>query len=34
MSKNWTYLAVGVLIGLVAAPQLRKLPLVSKVPTI
>lgn len=34
MNRNWTYLLVGVAIGLVAAPQLRRLPVVSKLPTV
>lgn len=29
-----TWLLVGVLVGLVAAPQLRKIPGVSKIPTV
>jgi hypothetical protein len=28
------YLLVGVAIGLIAAPQLRKLPVVNKIPTV
>lgn len=32
-TKYW-YLLAGVGIGLVAAPQLRKLPIVSKIPTV
>ena len=31
---TWQGVAVGVLVGLVLAPQIRKLPLVNKVPTI
>ena len=34
MRKEHYYLLAGVLIGLVAAPQLRKIPGVSKLPTV
>jgi hypothetical protein len=34
MQQKYMYLLLGVAIGLVAAPQLRKLPLVSKIPTV
>ena len=34
MDKKYVYLLVGVGIGLIAAPQLRKLPFVSKLPTV
>ena len=34
MDKKYMYLLVGVVIGLVAAPQLRKIPGVSKLPTV
>jgi hypothetical protein len=32
MSQKYWYLIGGILIGLVAGPQLRKLPVVSKLP--
>lgn len=31
---TWQGVVVGVLIGLVAAPQIRKIPLVNKIPTV
>jgi hypothetical protein len=34
MQQKYWYLVAGMLIGLVAAPQLRKLPLASKLPTV
>lgn len=34
MKKEYMYLLVGIVIGLVAAPQLRKLPVVSSIPTV
>lgn len=34
MQQKYMYLLIGVAIGLVAAPQLRKLPIVSKIPTV
>jgi hypothetical protein len=34
MKKEYWYLLAGIGIGLVAAPQLRKLPVVSKLPTV
>lgn len=35
MSKTQiTYILIGIAIGLVASPQLRKIPGVSKIPTI
>jgi hypothetical protein len=32
--KTWQAVLLGVVIGIVAAPQIAKLPLVSKIPTI
>lgn len=34
MQQKYVYLLVGVAIGLIAAPQLRKIPGVSKLPTV
>jgi hypothetical protein len=34
MKKEYMWLLAGIGIGLVAAPQLRKLPIVSKIPTV
>lgn len=35
MSKiTWQGVAVGILLGLVLAPQIRKVPLVNKIPTV
>jgi hypothetical protein len=34
MRKEYYYLLAGVAIGLIAAPQLRRLPIVSKIPTV
>jgi hypothetical protein len=34
MQQKYMYLLIGVAIGLVAAPQLRKLPIVGKIPTV
>ena len=34
MHSKWTYLAIGIVIGVVAAPQLRRIPGVSKLPTV
>jgi hypothetical protein len=34
MDQKYWYLIIGVLIGLVAAPQLRKIPGVSKLPVV
>ena len=34
MRKEYYYLLAGVVIGLIAAPQLRKIPGVSKLPTV
>lgn len=34
MDKKYWYLLIGVGIGLIAAPQLRRIPGVSKIPTI
>jgi len=35
MSKiTWQGVAVGVILGIVLAPQLSKLPLVNKIPTV
>lgn len=31
---TWQGVAVGILLGLVAAPQIRRIPLVNKVPTL
>jgi hypothetical protein len=33
MDKKWMFLLAGVAVGLMAAPSLRKLPLVSKLPS-
>jgi len=32
--KTWQAIVLGVVIGIVAAPQIAKLPLVNKIPTI
>jgi hypothetical protein len=32
--EKLTWLVVGVAVGLIAAPQLKRLPLVSKLPTV
>lgn len=34
MKKEYWYLLVGIGIGLIAAPQLRRLPFVDKLPTV
>jgi hypothetical protein len=34
MQQKYVYLLVGILVGLVAAPQLRRLPVVGKLPTV
>lgn len=34
MNQKYWYLLAGIAIGLVAAPQLRKIPGVSKLPTV
>lgn len=34
MQQKYIYLLVGIGIGLIAAPQLRKIPGVSKLPTV
>jgi hypothetical protein len=34
MNSKYTYLALGVVLGIVFAGQIRKLPLVSKIPTV
>jgi len=34
MDKKYMYLLIGVAIGLIAGPQLRKLPGVSALPTV
>lgn len=34
MKKEYIYLLIGVLIGVVAAPKLRSLPVVGKLPTV
>lgn len=34
MQQKYMYLLIGIAIGLVAAPQLRKIPGVSKLPTV
>lgn len=34
MDKKYMYLLAGVVIGLIAAPQLRKIPGVNKLPTV
>lgn len=31
---KWQGVVVGILIGLVLAPQIRKIPLVNKIPTV
>jgi hypothetical protein len=31
---TWQGIAVGVIVGIVLAPQIRKIPLVSKLPTV
>lgn len=32
--NKWTYLIGGVILGIVLQPQISKLPLVSKIPTL
>lgn len=32
--NKWTWLAAGVVLGIVLQPQISKLPLVSKIPTL
>ena len=34
MRKEYYYLLAGIAIGIVAYPQIRKLPVVSKLPTV
>lgn len=34
MDKKYMYLLAGIAIGIVAYPQIRKLPLVGKIPTV
>jgi Sec-independent protein translocase protein TatA len=33
-SINWKWLVIGVVTGIVLGPQIRKLPLVNKIPTV
>ncbi len=32
--EKLTWLAIGIVVGLVAAPQIRRLPLVDRLPTV
>jgi hypothetical protein len=34
MQQKYIYLLIGIAVGLIAAPQLRKIPGVSKLPTV
>lgn len=34
MNQKYMYLLGGIALGLILAPQLRKLPIVSKIPTV
>lgn len=34
MKITWQGVAVGILLGVVLAPQIRKIPLVNKIPTL
>ena len=34
MNSKWTWLIAGVVIGIVLQPQISKLPLVNKIPTV